>query len=596
MATRRLKGERPCCQKVPMRLKALFLFLASAPMLLQGQSEKASPLEPELVYYNGQVVTVNSSFETAGAFAVAEERFVAVGTDQQVLSLAGPRTRKIDLKGKTVLPGFTDTHIHALHYAFGNNVNLDGVGSIAEMLKRIQAKARELPPKSWMVSLPLMSLDFVKERRMPTRFELDQAAPDHPVAINYHGHFIAVNSEALRQGEITAEKVDRLNQQTRHFGGMIMKDPARGEPNGWLVESAGGMGQISTMHLSAEQMMQAVQNISRDLNAAGITSVTNQITGSSAGDEFRILARMRREGLLTLRWRLNYSGVAGENPEQIAQSVRWLGPPSGFGDPWLRVGSIGELAFDGWWEPLDTAFLREPYDSPFTGQHERGALRYSRERLKQICMAAAQNDTQMSVHAAGDAALDLVLDVYEEVNAVHPISSKRWTIEHGGFSPSPRNLAQAVRLGVILSTQRSITYYNGATLKERLGEKRAGNIFPNKTWINAGVVVTGGADFPVSPFSPLLGIYASVTRKTVSGEILGGDERITREDAIRMYTFNPPKISFEESLKGSIETGKLADFVILSDNPLTVPEESIKEIQVLVTVVGGRTVYERPQP
>ncbi len=198
----------------------------------------------------------------------------------------------------------------------------------------------------------------------------------------------------------------------------------------------------------------------------------------------------------------------------------------------------------------------------------------------------------MSVHVAGSAALDEVLNVYDEVDQVHPIGSKRWTIEHGGFLPTPRNLEQAKRLGVIASTQQSISYFVPRALREMLGERRAASLFPNRTWLEGGIKVAGGSDFPGSPLSPLLGMYASVTRKTAIGE-LGREEAISRQEALNLYTTYAAHISFEEDLKGSIEPGKLADFVVLSDDLLTVPEENIKDMEVLITVVGGKFVYEK---
>ena len=278
--------------------------------------------------------------------------------------------------------------------------------------------------------------------------------------------------------------------------------------------------------------------------------------------------------------------------EDIPETIASLGPPTGYGDPWLRMGGLGEISFDGWWEPMDTAYIREPYVGSFSKHEGNGDLRFTPEFLKAVCLAAAENDLQMSVHVAGNAALDELLDIYEEVNQVHPINDKRWTVEHGAFLPTEKNLQQARSLGLIMTTQQSIAYFNPKAIRKMLGERRASNIFPNKTWLEGGVTVAGGSDFPASPLSPLLGIYASVTRRTISGD-LGPEQAITRQQALELYTTNAARISLEEDLKGSIEAGKLADFVVLSEDLLTEPEENIKDIEVLRTVVGGKTVYER---
>ncbi len=242
---------------------------------------------------------------------------------------------------------------------------------------------------------------------------------------------------------------------------------------------------------------------------------------------------------------------------------------------------------------MDTAYIREPYAVSYSKHQGLGDLKFTPEFLKAVCLAAAEHDIQMSVHVAGSAALDTLLDIYEEVNQVHPISDKRWTIEHGAFLPTEKNLQQARNLDLIVTTQQSISYFNPRAIRAMLGERRASNLFPNKTWLEGGVTVAGGSDFPASPLSPLLGIYASVTRKTISGE-LGPEEAITRRQALELYTINAARISFEEKLKGSIETGKLADFVVLPHDLLTIAEEEIEGIEVLRTVVGGETVYERP--
>jgi predicted amidohydrolase YtcJ len=370
-----------------------------------------------------------------------------------------------------------------------------------------------------------------------------------------------------------------------------MRDPGNGELNGWLLEDEALRVVFLFPGDSVEQTVEGIRSMSRRLNAVGITGVINQLAGTATGATFRALDRLRRQNELTLRWRFNYSLPGAVALDEMREAIGNLGPPTGYGDEWLQLGALGELSFDGWWEPMDTAYLREPYEGSYSRQQGTGDLRYSIEMVRAICLAAAESDIQMSVHVAGSAALDELLNIYEEVNEVYPISSKRWTVEHGGFFPTPRNLAQAKKLGVIVATQQSISHYVPKALQEMLGERRAGNLFPNRTWLQAGIKVAGGSDFPGAPLSPLLGIYASVTRKTAIGELAAG-EAISREEALQLYTINAAHISFEEGLKGSIEAGKLADFVVLSDDLLSVPEETIKDIEILMTAVGGKIVYE----
>ena len=536
----------------------------------------------DLIFYNGKIITVDSNFSIASALAVKDDKFLILGQDNDILSWAGSSTRTVDLQGKTITPGFIDSHIHAIR-ASGNTVSLEETRSVAEILAVFREKVRQTPENTWIGAFPFMSIDQIEEGHLPNRWELDSVAPNHPVFIFYHGHLVATNSLALKEAGITRTTAPQK---------WVIKDPATGEPNGWLLEDLGGRILRFFPRGGLEETVEEIRRMSRELNAVGITGVIQQLGGTTTGRNFRALERLRRAGELTLRWRLNYSLPPATPDDRIQEAIRNLGPPTGYGNEWLRIGGLGELSLDGWWEPMDTAYLREPYEGSYSRQQGKGDLRFSIDRLKTICLAAAENDIQMSVHVAGSAALDEVLNVYDEIDQLYPIASKRWTLEHGGFLPTPRNLEQAKRLGVIVSTQQSISYFVPRALREMLGERRASSLFPNRTWLDGGIMVAGGSDFPGSPLSPLLGMYASVTRKTAIGE-LGPEEAISRQEALKLYTIYAAHISFEEDLKGSIEPGKLADFVVLSDDLLTVPEENIKDIEVLMTVVGGKIVYER---
>jgi predicted amidohydrolase YtcJ len=565
-------------QSLRVLVLANSLFLANC-----GEAPQLEDVAADLIFFNGKVITVDPDFNFASALAVKDGRFLRVGQDQDVLSLAGVATEKVDLQGKSVVPGFIDTHIHAL-LPTTNTVFLDNAGSVAEILEAFRTKVGQTPAGTWIGAFPFISVDQIQEGRLPDRWELDSVSPNNPVLIFYHGHLAAANSLALTAAGITTTVYDPK---------WVMRNPANGELNGWLLEDEALRVVALFPGDNVEQTVEGVRSISQRLNAVGITGVINQLSGTTTSPAFRALDRLRREGELTLRWRFNYTLPFAVAEDSMREAIGHLGPPTGYGDEWLQLGALGELSFDGWWEPMDTAYLREPYEGSYSRQQGTGDLRYSVEMVRAICLAAAQNDIQMSVHVAGSAALDEVLNIYEEVNEVYPISSKRWTVEHGGFLPTPTNLAQAKQLGVIVATQQSISHYVPKALREMLGEQRAANLFPNRTWLDAGIMVAGGSDFPGAPLSPLLGIYASVTRKTAIGG-LAPEEAISREEALQLYTINAAHISFEEGLKGSIEAGKLADFVVLSDDLLTVPEETIKDIDVLMTVVGGNIVYERP--
>lgn len=564
------------------RVLVVCLLLAASLLAHCGQGLVPEQVAADIIFYNGKIITVDQDFSIASAMAVKDGRFLAVGQDQDMLALAGLVTDRIDLEGQTVVPGFIDSHIHALRPT-GHTVSLDDTQSVAEILAAFKEKVEQVPPGTWIASFPFMSVDQIEEQRLPNRWELDRVSPDHPVFIFYHGHLVAVNSLALRKAGLAEARSER---------GWVIKDPSTGEPNGWLLEDLGQRILSFFSRGGPQEILEEIQRMSRKLNEVGITSVIYQTAGSPTRDSFRALDQLRREGKLTLRWRFNYS-LPRAAPDEIAETIANLGPPTGYGDSWLRIGALGEISFDGWWEPMDTAYVREPYLGSYSKHQGTGDLRFTPEFLKAVCMAAAENDIQMSIHVAGSAALDELLNIYEQVNQVHPINDKRWTIEHGAFLPTEKNLQQAKSLGLIVTTQQSISYFNPKAIQKMLGKRRASNLFPNKTWLEGGVTVAGGSDFPAAPLSPMVGIYASVTRKTISGE-LGPEEAISRQQALELYTRNAARISFEENLKGSIEAGKLADFVVLSDDLLTVPEEDIKDIEVLRTVVEGKTVYEHP--
>ena len=533
----------------------------------------------DLIFYNGKIITVDANFSIASALAVKDDKFLTLGPDNDILSWAGSSTRTVDLQGKTVTPGFIDAHIHAIR-ASGNTVSLEETRSVAEILEVFREKVQQTPEKTWIGAFPFMSVDQIEEGRSPhslgARFSFPQSPRFHLLSRPFSGHQQSCLARSRYWPRTTPQK-------------WVIKDPDTGEPNGWLLEDLGGRILRFFPRGGLEETMKEVRRMSRDLNAVGITGVIQQLGGTTTGRNFRALEQLRKEGELTLRWRLNYSLPPATPDDRIQEAIGNLGPPTGYGNEWLRIGGLGELSLDGWWEPMDTAYLREPYEGSYSRQQGKGDLRFSIDRLRAICLAAAQNDIQMSVHVAGSAALDEVLNVYDEVDQLYPIASKRWTLEHGGFLPTPRNLEQAKRLGVIVSTQQSNSYFVPRALREMLGERRASSLFPNRTWLEGGIMVAGGSDFPGSPLSPLLGMYASVTRKTAIGE-LGPEEAISRQEALKLYTTYAAHISFEEDLKGSIEPGKLADFVVLSDDLLTVPEENIKDIEVLMTVVGGKVV------
>ncbi len=537
---------------------------------------------PDLIFYNGNVITVDSQFRRAKSVAIQGNKFTAVGTNEEIRPLAGPSTRQIDLKGETVIPGIIDAHIHAAHggmYLLPKFVRFDDCRSIDDMLTAIAAKAETTPPGEWILGSAHFDFDLIKEGRFPNRWELDRAVPNHPFFMRIRGHLGVTNSKGLELFQITKDTQPP-------DGGYIFKDPDTGELNGWLLDNAVYHLLVPQLpRATASDWINAIKAMNRRLITEGITSIVNQ-----SAEVMPFLEEIRNTEGLPVRWQANLVGSSNyfnRPTEAIAKSVRDLGPITGDGDAWLRVGSIGELHSDGL---IEAPWMHEPYAGDKFGPNWKGLLRHDRAMLLAICHAAADVGYQMEVHASGDAAMELVLDVYEKVNKEIPIHDRRWVITHGGIFPTPRSVERARKLGIIVSTQQPVLWTQSHYYKQFWGEKRVANLFANRTWLEGGVRINGSTDVGMSP---MIGIYMYVTRKNFFGEALGPEQGISREAALKAYTIDGAYSTFEEKIKGSIEVDKLADLAVLSDDPLTVPAEKIKEIQVLMTVVDGKIAYEK---
>jgi hypothetical protein len=521
--------------------------------------------------------------DRASSFAVAGDRFVAVGRDDDVLALRGPRTRVWDARGSTIVPGLIDAHVHATHAGLAmlpGTVRFDGCRSIDDMLQALRDGAGESDHDGWVVASGHYDFDLVREGRFPTRWELDRAVPDRPLAMRVRGHLFIGNSRAMEVLGITGST-------QAPPGGHIFRAPETGEPNGWLLDNAAYELALPKLpRASLGEWRQSVSLMEDRFLRTGVTSVVNQ-----SGGVTHVLQGLRDEGALRVRWQANVQGGTAyfhRPAAEIPDAVRQLGPPTGTGDEWLRVGAIGEIHSDGL---VEGARMSAPYGEEVLGPGWRGLFRHDAEQLYGLCGSAAKAGFQMEVHASGDAALTTLLDVYERVDREGPIADRRFVITHGGVFPSPADVERARRLGVIVSTQQPVLWTQSHYYRNWWGEPRASNLFANRTWLDGGVRVNGSTDDGSSVF---LGMFMYVARKNFLGEVLGPDEAISRAEALRLYTTDAAFSSFEEEVKGSIEAGKLADFAVVSGDPLSVPEDEIKDIRSLVTVVGGAVAYRDP--
>jgi predicted amidohydrolase YtcJ len=520
---------------------------------------------------NGHIVTVDASFSIAQAVAIANGRFMAVGSTASIKKLAGSGTTIIDLKGRTVVPGFADGHLHDA--GGGPGVDLSRARSIADVLGAIEGRVKRSRPGDVIVTNSDWHEAQLKEQRLPYRNDLDSVAPDNPVVVVRGGHEYILNSAALKKWNI-----DRDTAQVP--GGRITRD-ARGELNGELIDRAKSLVQLPP---GPPLTIELLQEQHRKLNAAGLTSI--RYPGASI-EQYRLLQEMRRRGLLTIRVN-QLLRFAADSAAAIRSAIAAANVEPDEGDDWVRIGGV-KLAVDGGFEG---GWMREPYAEPWGESGTfRGVNTMKQPAFSEVVKELNRLEWRVSTHAVGDAAIDEVLAAYEAANAERSIAGRRWTIEHG-FLPQPDQLPRMKALALVISAQDHL-YLAGPSLVKYWGAARAARTTPVRTYLDRGFVVAGGTDSPVVPYPPLWVLYHFVTRDTISGGVLGADQKVSRKEALQVETINNAYLTFEERSKGSIEPGKLADLVVLPEDILACPEKRIEQMPVDMTMVAGTIVYRR---
>jgi len=574
------------------KLAMCSFFLGFAP---GGSIPFAAAQQPDLVLYGGKMITVDGDFTIHRAMAIQDGRITRVGDEDDVLQMAGPDTRRIDLQGKTVLPGLIDSHVHpggASMHEFDHPI--PEMEAIADVLAYIRQRALALEAGQWIVVRQVF-ITRLREQRYPTKAELDAAAPHHPVVFST-GPDASVNSLALRLSGI-----DRDFQVTG--AGKVEKDPTTGEPTG-ILRSAGRYLKTESPSSKATEADrdQRLHELLADYASVGLTGVIDRNAGSSAIAAYQ---RLRAEGKLPVRVRCSHSLNTGDRTEAIQEDIRRIAAhPLCQEDPMLRI--IGVKAFLDGGMLTGSAYMRQPWgvseiysiDDP----RYRGLLYIPHEKLLPIVRTTAESGLQFTAHSVGDGAVHALLDVYQELSESTDIRHTRPCLTHSNFM-SREAVEQAARLGVVIDIQPAWLYLDSRTLVAQFGYDRLRYFQPLASIFAAGGTVGGGSDHmqkigslrSVNPYNPFLGMWITVTRRArwYDGQ-LHPEEALSREQAIRFYTINNARLMFMEDEIGSLEPGKRADFVILDRDLLECPVDEIRETKVLATYVDGRAVYERP--
>jgi predicted amidohydrolase YtcJ len=538
----------------------------------------AQPTTADTIYVNGKVFTADAADSLVEAFAVAGDRFIAVGSNAQVRRLAGAHTRIVDLGGHFVSPGLADAHFH--NEGGGAGIDLSHVRSMAELMVSVANATVHIQPGALVVSNADWHEAQLREQRLPTARELDEAAPNNPVVLVRGGHSYILNTRALTKFNITKDTPVPA-------GGQITRD-ANGELSGELFDTAKALVPLPAEKPVAMEDIIATQ---KALNPYGLTAV--RVPGFYRGDMLQALKMMRQaddEHKLTLRYTVYMPGFTLRTPQQVDEAIAKWGVHQDEGGDFVRIGGI-KLAVDGGFEG---GHLSRSYQEPYgKGGTYSGLTVSPPDAFNFVVLEINRLAWRATTHAVGDAAVDQVLTAYELANKDKPLLGKRWAVEHA-FIARPDLVRRMQDLKLMVSAQDHL-YLAAPVLKRYWGWDLASEVTPLKTYLDAGLLVAGGTDSPVIPFNPFWELYHFASRDTISDGTYGSDQKVvSRTQLLKLVTINYALLIGEEDHRGSIEPGKLADFAVLTDNFLSIPVEAIPNMKALLTCVGGKEVYRDP--
>jgi len=542
--------------------------------LVQGCQTTAEGNMVDLVLVNGKVWTGDPGRPWAEAVAVRDGTIFAVGTAAELKALSASGAKLVDLGGSLVLPGFIDSHTHFLAGGFAlKSIQLREAKSREDFVARIAAKARELGPGRWIVNGDWDHQQF-SPVELPRKDWIDAATPDNPVCVNrLDGHMILANSLALKLAGVTGTTPVPP-------GGEIVKDPATGEPTGILKDTAMDLVYAKIPEPSFAEKLEAAEASVRHAAENGVTSVHEMADASS----FEVFEELARLGRLTTR-------VHVYVPITEVDALARLKLKSPFGNPYLKLaglkgfmdGSLGSA----------TAYFFEPYtDDPKTVGLLNGQM-FPEGIMEKRILEADRAGLQLAIHAIGDRANSMLIDMYEKAVTANGPRDRRWRVEHAQHM-RPADIVRFGRLGLVAAVQPYHLIDDGRWAEQKIGPERVKTTYAFGSLRRAGAVLAFGSDWTVAPLSPILGIYAAVTRRTLDGKNPGGwvpEEKVSVEEAVRAYTVNGAWAEFAEAAKGTVQAGKLADLVVLDRDIFTVPPEEISRAKVRMTVFEGRIIY-----
>ncbi|MFH1381423.1 MAG: amidohydrolase [Chloroflexota bacterium] len=509
-----------------------------------------------LILKNANVITVDTSQPAAGLVAVKGDKIVLVGRNEDLETVKGAKTRVIDCQGKALVPGFNDAHCHIFSFirkVLSVDLSPAAVKSIAAIKEAIREKAAATPPGQWITGTDYHDF-YLAEKRHPTRWEIDEVAPHHPVVLSHRSlHACVLNSQAMALAGINRETSEPP-------GGVIERDLSTGEPSGLLFEMLGYIRHKVMPAFSEAELAQGTALVNQHFLSVGLTSLQDA-TITNEYLRWPIYQRFKEKGQLKSRVYL-MTGVDELSKFQEAG----LGFRSG--DDHLRLGGIKIVLTES-----------------------TGALYPPQPELNRIVLDMHRAGFQVAMHAVQPSTVEAAITALEYVRSNSPQTDRRHRIEHCSECP-PALLERLKKVGAVVVSQPPFIYYSGERYLAMIKPEQIQWLYRFKSFWENDLVVAGSSDSPIVPNNPLMGIYAAVTRRVQSGQQLPSQECISARQALAMYTANAAYASFDENIKGTITPGKLADLVLLSGDPTTVPPEEIKDIKVEMTILGGKVVYE----